>query len=521
MDASRGGARANTDENNNNVINDHERVLNKDSANHSANEDTQVHFFHHLLQRIPVYKVLEELGFIGKAACPVAITTYLVFSKSIISMLFLSHMGKIELAGGALAISFANVTGLSIMKGLCMGMDPICFQAFGAKRYSILTQMYIKTFILLLFTSIPITFLWLNMEPVFHLLGQDRVITKVAAMYLTFSLPELPALAHISPLRSFLRAQGLNSPATMVATISTILHLPLNYLFIYYFKLGVKGVALASTCFTYNMNIGLLTYLFMSKVAIKPWAARSRTNLFSIFQGWGPLLSLAIPSLFSVCLEWWWYEIILFLSGLLENPQSCVAATGLIMQTIGFVYVIPFSISLSISQRVGNELGAGQPARARWASIIGISMAFVYGLSVFGLSIALRNVYGKLYTNEVQVLSLLSSALPFTGVAEIGNAPQTAACGALTGSARPKVGVRINIAAFYLIGLPMAIVLAFVLKVGYPGLWLGLVASQLTCASLMTYTLMKTNWRDQAKRAEELTLTMNKDDETEINELVP
>ncbi|XP_076915793.1 protein DETOXIFICATION 53-like [Bidens hawaiensis] len=518
MDASRGGAHGDADIV---VINDSEQVQNKDFANNNVNEaDTQVRFFRDFLTSIPVNKVVEEILMIGKAACPVATTTFLVFSKSMISMLFLSHMGKIELAGGTLAISFINVTSISIMKGLCMGMDPICFQAFGAKRFSVLNQMYIKTVILLLITSVPITFLWLNMEPVLHLLGQDRVITKVAAVYLTFTLPELPALAILLPLRSFLRAQGLNSAATMAATYSTILHLLINYFFISYLKLGVKGVAMASTCFSYNMIIALLIYLCMSKVAIKPWAARSRTSFLSFFQGWGPLLSMAIPSLFSVCLEWWWYEIILFLSGLLENPQSCVATTGLIMQTTGVIYVIPFSLSLSISQRVGSELGAGQPARARWAAIVGISIAFVYGLVVFGLSVALRNVYGKLYTDEVQVLALLSSSLPVTGLAEVGNAPQTAACGALTGSARPKVGVRINIAAFYLVGLPLSIVLAFVLKIGYRGLWLGLVASQAACLSLMMYTLVKTNWRDQAKRAEELTLVVDKEDETELNELV-
>ncbi|KAJ9545063.1 hypothetical protein OSB04_024770 [Centaurea solstitialis] len=528
MDASRGGAHGDADENIN--INDHQQQIQiKDFANTKVNGDTQVHFFHGLLRRIPV---VEEAGLIGKAACPVATTTFLVFSKSIISMMFLSHMGKTELAGGALAIGFANVTGLSIMKGLCMGMDPICFQAFGAKRLSVLSQTYIKTCILLLLTSVPVTFLWLNMEPVFQQLGQDRVITKVAAMYLTFMLPELPALAHLLPLRSLLRAQGLNSPASVVATCATILHLPINYFLIWYLNLGVKGIAMASTCFTYNMNIGLLIYVFMSKVAIKPWAARSRASLFSagkglcghllrllrslLKMGWAPLLSLAIPSLFSVCLEWWWYEIILFLSGLLENPESSVAATGIIMQTTGAIYVMPFALSLSISQRVGHELGAGQPSRARLSAIIGVSIAFIYGLVVFGLSVSLRNVLGKLYTNDVQIISLLSLALPVTGLAEWETLHRQ-----LPVEPRPKIGVRINIAAFYLIGLPLSVILAFVLKIGYRGLWLGLVASQAACVSLMVYTLVKTDWIDQAKRAEEMTLAMNKDDETELNELVP
>ncbi|KAI3829501.1 hypothetical protein L1987_03626 [Smallanthus sonchifolius] len=462
-------------------------------------------------------KVVEELVLLGSSACPVATTTFLVFSKSIISMLFLSHIGKSELAGVVLAIGLANITCISIMKGLCMGMDPICFQAFGAKRFAVLSQTYLKTFFLLLFICIPITFLWLNIEPLLHGLGQDHSITKVASTYLIFSLPELPALAHLSPLRSFLRTQGLNSPTTIVATCATILHLPINYFLVSYLKLGTKGIALASTLFTYNMNIGLLLYVYMSNVAIKP--SITKTNMASVLKGWWPLLSLSIPSVCSVCLEWWLYEIILFLSGLFENPQSCVAATGIIMQLTGIVYVLPFSLSLSISQRVGHELGGGQPARAQWAAAIGISTAFIYGLVIFALYIALRNVLGMLYTNETEILIMLSSALPIIGLAEVGNALQTAACGVLTGSARPKVGVKINIAAFYLVGLPMSIVLAFMFKLGYQGLWLGMVASQGACALLMVYTMIKTDWRDQAKRAEELTLTVNKDN-MELIELV-
>ncbi|CAK9182923.1 unnamed protein product, partial [Ilex paraguariensis] len=438
--------------------------------------------FHGLLRRLPVNEVAEELLLLGKIACPVALTTFIMFSKSTISMLFLGRMGKIELAGGSLAIGFANVTGHSVMKGLCMGMDPICCQAYGAKRWSVLSQTYFKTFLLLLLASVPVSLLWLNVEPVFSLLGQDRIMTKVVKGYLVFSIPELLANAHLNPLRSFLRTQGLNSAATVVATCSTILHLPINYLLVTHLNLGVRGIALASVLHSLNMNMGLLLYAFMSKVSIKPWAG---VTFLSTFQGWGPLLSLAIPSVCSVCLEWWYYEIILFLSGLQSDPESCVAAMGILIQTTGCVYVFPFSLSLSISQRVGHELGAGQPARAELAAMIGLCMGIIYGLLAYGLSIALRSLWGKLYTSEPLVLALVSSVLPLLGLAEVGNSPQTAICGVLTGSARPKVGVRINIAAFYLIGVPSAALFAFKLKLGFWGLWLGLVASQAACSCMM------------------------------------
>ncbi|XP_071912477.1 protein DETOXIFICATION 53-like [Coffea arabica] len=462
------------------------------------------------LQRISVKEVWEELFSLMKIALPVALTTLLVFSKGIISMLFLGRMGKTELAGGSLAIGFANVTGFSVMKGLCMGMEPICSQAYGAKRLSVLSHTYIKTFLLLFFASIPITFLWLNVEPVLLRLGQDRVILRVAKAYLVYSIPELIAHAHITPLRSFLRTQGLNSPATVVATCSTLLHLPITYLLVSHLNLRVKGLALASVFYTLNMNIGLLLYLVFSKVAIKPWVG---ATLFSVLQGWGPLLSLAIPSLFSVCLEWWWYEIILFMSGLLSNPEACVAAMGILIQTTGTIYVFPFSLGLSISQRVGHELGAGQPARARFASLLGLCVGLAYGTLAFGLSVALRSVWGKLYTSDPQVLGLIAGVLPILGLAEVGNSSQTAACGALTGSARPRVGVRINLAAFYLVGIPCSVVFAFKLNIGFRGLWLGLIASQAACLSLMVYTLVQTDWKHQAKRAEQLTLAAHGDND--------
>ncbi|CAA3018294.1 DETOXIFICATION 53 [Olea europaea subsp. europaea] len=474
--------------------------------NKSREDESRRDFF----RRVPVNQAAAELLSLGKIACPVAITTLLFYSKTIISMLFLGHMEKAELAGGSLAVGFANITGFSVMKGLCTGMDPICCQAFGARRWSVLSQTYIKTVLLLLLASIPVALLWLNVEPVFHRLGQDRTITKIARGYLLISLPELFTHANLVPLRTFLRTQGLNSPNTIVATCVSILHLPITYLLVTYLNLRVKGIALASVIYSINVNIGLILYLFFSKVAIKPWNGAS---LSSIFQGWWPLLSLALPSLCSVCLEWWWYEIIMFLSGLLSNPESCVAAMGILIQTTGTLYVFPFALSLSISQRVGNELGAGEPERAQLAVMIGICIGLAYGISAFGLSIAFKSLWGKLFTKEPQVLALISAALPILGLAEIGNASQTAACGALTGSARPKVGARINIAAFYLVGLPCSVLLSFKLKIGFQGLWLGLVASQAACLSMMLYVLAQTDWRHEAKRAAELTLSAEEKDE--------
>lgn len=417
-------------------------------------------------------------------------------------MLFMGRFGESELAGGSLGMGFGNVSGISIMKGLSVGMEPICCQAYGAKKLSIISQTYLKTIILLFLVCIPVILLWLNIEPIFLLLGQDPTVTKTAKVYMVFSIPDLLGQANLFPLRIFLRTQGVTTPLTIVAICATILHLPIIYFLVVYLKLGTKGVALASGWYTMNINLGLLAYLLISKTPLKPW---NGPTILTLFQGWRPLLALALPSACSVCLEWWWYEIMLFLCGLLSNPQANLAAMGIIIQTTGLLYVFPYSLGLGLSTRVGHGLGAGQPLRAQLTTFVGIVVALAWGFSAFAVMTAVRSVWGKLFTSDSHVLALLYAAFPLIGLCEIANSPQTAACGVLTGSARPSVGARVNFMSFYLVGLPVAVVMGFKLKIGFQGLLFGLMAAQCSCLCMMVYTLVQTDWKHQSKRAEELT----------------
>ncbi|KAL6980831.1 hypothetical protein U1Q18_022469 [Sarracenia purpurea var. burkii] len=417
-------------------------------------------------------------------------------------MLFLGHLGDIELAAGSLSIAFANITGYSVLKGLATGMEPICCQAFGAKKWGILSQTYRRTLYLLLLVAIPISLLWLNVEPILLRLGQDRSITAVARVYIIYSIPELLGQVHLHPLRTFLRTQNINKPLTLSATFAMILHLPINYFLVIYLKLGVKGVALASAWNSFNINFGLLVYLILSEKALKPWDG-AVPNTCS--EGWQPLLALAGPSVFSVCLEWWWYEIMLLLCGLLRNPQASVAAMGILIQITSLLYAFPSSLSSSLSTLVGHELGANQPARAQQTTLIGLVVAVIWGFLAFAFTIAVKDLWGKLYTDDPCILALTSNALPIIGFCELGNCPQTAACGILLGSARPKMGCYINFGSFYIIGLPIAVLLGFKFKMGFIGLWFGLGAAQASCTCMMVYTLVHTDWKHQAKRAKELT----------------
>lgn len=446
-------------------------------------------------------EALEEIKAIGKISGPTAMTGLLLYSRAMISMLFLGYLGELELAGGSLSIGFANITGYSVISGLAMGMEPICGQAYGAKQMKLLGLTLQRAVLLLLSTSIPISFMWLNMNTILLWCGQDKEISSVAHSFIVFAIPDLFFLSLLHPLRVYLRAQNITLPVTYCSAISVVIHIPLNFILVVYFKMGIAGVAIAMVWTNLNLCILLTSFVYFSGVYKDSWLAPS----MDCVRGWSSLLALAIPTCISVCLEWWWYEFMIMLCGLLVNPKATIASMGILIQTTSLVYVFPSALSLGVSTRVGNELGANRPGKARISMIISLICAAALGMAAMLSTTLMRHWWGRFFTRDSEILELTAMALPIAGLCELGNCPQTTGCGVLRGSARPTIGAHINLGSFYLVGMPVAFLMGFVAKMGFAGLWLGLLAAQASCAVLMLFVLCRTDWMAQVERAKELT----------------
>ncbi|XP_052185328.1 protein DETOXIFICATION 49-like [Diospyros lotus] len=444
---------------------------------------------------------ITEAKSIAKIAFPTVLTSLLLYFRSMVSMIFLGRLGGLALAGGSLALGFANITGYSVLSGLAMGMEPVCGQAFGAKKHSLLGVSLQRTVLLLISISFPIALLWINMKTILLFFGQDESIAEKAQVYILYSLPDLFAQSLLHPLRIYLRTQSITLPLLLCATITTVLHVPINYFLVSKLGLGIKGVALGGVWFNFNFVASLIIYILISGIYKETWGSLSMECL----RGWKSLLNLAIPSCISVCLEWWWYELIILLCGWLANPRATVASMGILIQTTSLIYIFPSSLSFSVSTRVGNELGAGRPARAKLAAIIGLCSGVILGFAALVFVVNVKKVWATMFTNDKEIIALTSLVLPIIGLCELGNCPQTAGCGVLRGTARPRVGAKINLGCFYLAGMPVAVGLGFFAGFDFEGLWLGLLAAQSSCAVAMAVVLARTDWDFQARRANELT----------------
>ncbi|KAK9758198.1 hypothetical protein RND81_01G214600 [Saponaria officinalis] len=449
-------------------------------------------------------QVIEEVKELWSMALPITLMNCLVYIRALVSVLFLGRLGSLQLAGGALSIGFTNITGYSILVGLSSALEPLCSQSHGSQNARLLSTSLRRMIVILFISIVPISFLWVNLGPILRVLGQDLEVTAMAELYCFYSLPDLITNSILQPLRVYLRSQGVSHPQMWCTLIAVVFHVPLNYWVVLVLGFGVQGVAVCSVVTNLNMGVMLVGYVYFRE------KKRGMSGNWGV-GGWGvdgigPLLRLAVPSCLGICLEWWWYEIVTVLSGYLDHPKVDVAATGVLIQTTSLMYTVPMALAGCVSARVGNELGAGKPYKARLAAMVALSCAFLIGIMNVIWTIIFRKNWGELFTPDKTVTGLVASVMPLMGLCELGNCPQTTGCGILRGTARPAIGARINLGSFYFVGTPVAVGLAFWFKVGFSGLWYGLLSAQVACAVWVLYAVLGcTDWEAESLKARKLT----------------
>ncbi|KAI3459258.1 hypothetical protein Pfo_015921 [Paulownia fortunei] len=452
---------------------------------------------------------MEELKNMMDIGFPILAMGILSYLKNMISVVCMGRLGSLELAGGALAIGFTNITGYSVLFGLAMGMEPLCTQAFGSKNFAMLSLTLQRTIILLLFASLPIGMLWIKLEPLMLWLHQEPQVVHVASLYCRFAVPDLIANSLLHPIRIYLRSKGTTWPLLWCTLLSTLLHFPITIFLTISHRLGIEGIAIST--FIANLNtllflLGYMHYAHEKRIPSKHLAPPSKQLGLTTSPGedWEVLLRLAIPSCLGVCLEWWWYEFMTILAGCFNKPNVALATSAIVIQTTSLMYTLPSALSASISTRVGNELGASRPDKARLATSVAIALAFSTSTFGFLLTTLGKGAWSRVFTSDNEVLDLTVTVLPIIGLCELANCPQTTCCGVLRGSARPTIGAGINFCSFYLMGTTAAVALAFFWEMEFLGLCYGLLAAQAACLLSILAVIYKTDWENESLRAKAL-----------------
>ncbi|KAF3790232.1 DETOXIFICATION 56 protein [Nymphaea thermarum] len=445
-------------------------------------------------------------------ALPMSAMNLVCLAKLTISTAFLGRLGRLHLAGGALALTFANVTGFSVLAGLASAMEPICGQAFGAKNFKLLHKTLFMAFVLLLLASIPIAVLWLNVEKILLCFGQDRDISRTAQRYLLYLIPDLVATAFLNPLKAYLSAQWIILPVFLCSVLSVSLHIPIN-IFLSHYLGGIPAIAL-SICWTdLNMVVLMLLYIFTRAEGRRDecgepwwWCLWGQS-----IHDWVQLLRLCAPCCLMTCLEWWCYEMLVLLTGRLPDAQWAVSVLAIVLNADNLLYSVMMSLATSASTRVANELGANRPQGAYEAAVVAMASSAFLGCLGGSLLVAIRPVWGRVFSSDPGVVEGVKRMMVFVGAMEVVNFPMAVSGGVLRGTAKPTWAVYADIGGFYFLALPVGVVLAFKVGLGLVGLLLGFLIGVGACTFILVLLVLRVDWVGQAGKAQDLACVAQKD----------
>ncbi|KAK7314616.1 hypothetical protein VNO77_33143 [Canavalia gladiata] len=442
-------------------------------------------------------EVIEEVKKQLWLAGPLISVTLLNFCLSLISVMFVGHLGELALSGASMATSFATVTGFSLLVGMASALDTFCGQSYGAKQHRMLGIHLQRAMLILMTVSIPLAVIWANTRSILVFLGQDSEIAAEAGEYARFMLPSLFAYGLLQCLNRFLQTQNIVFPMMFSSGVTTLLHILVCWLLVFKSGLGNKGAAVANSI-SYWLNVTILSlYVKFSPSCAKTWTGFSKEALHNI----PSFVKLAIPSAVMVCLEMWSFEFMVLLSGLLPNPKLETSVLSICLNTSAAVWMIPFGLSGAVSIRVSNELGAGHPWTARLAVCVVLVVAIVEGILIGAVMILVRNIWGYAYSNSVEVVKYVAMMLPILAASNFLDGLQCVLSGTARGCGWQKIGAFVNLGSYYIVGIPSAIVFAFVLHIGGKGLWLGIICALVVqVCSLMIITI-RTDWEKEATKA--------------------
>jgi MATE family multidrug resistance protein len=147
--------------------------------------------------------------------------------------------------------------------------------------------------------------------------------------------------------------------------------------------------------------------------------------------------------------------------------------------------MVPLGISAAAAVAVGHAIGAGNPARARRAGILAISIGAGFMALMAVLLIVIPKPIISIWTSDSRVLILGAHILAIVAGFQIFDGIQTVSTGALRGLGETRFPMLMNFAGYWILGLPFGALLCFRLKWGLSGLWTGLTVSLILIALVL------------------------------------
>lgn len=429
-----------------------------------------------------------EFGRLVRLAAPLVLAQLAQNGLSFVDTVMVGRLGPGALAAMALGATTFFTTSI-ITSSVLFAVGPLVAQAIGGGRREEAGQVASQALWLALLFSVPGMVIFNTIGPLLGGLGLEPETARLASGYLRAISFGFPFYLLFQALRGFLEGNGDARPIMGIAFLGVVLNIALCEVLIFghlgFPALGVVGTGFA-TGTVYFVMFGLALLLVTHRYPDLRLLGGMRTFRPALIR---ELVRVGWPIGFTTGLEVGLFSASALLMG--RFGDDTLAAHQVAMQSASMTFMIPLGMAIATGVLVGQAAGRGDEAAVRRMGFMGIGVA----MGVMTLTAALFHfapaVVIGLYADisnpaNGPMMAMAVSFLSIAAVFQLFDGVQVTAVGALRGLKDTRVPALYTLVSYWLVGMPLGLLLAFRMGVGARGLWFGMVAGLATSAVLMT-----------------------------------
>jgi MATE family multidrug resistance protein len=272
--------------------------------------------------------------------------------------------------------------------------------------------------------------------------------------------------------------------------VSNFVNFALEYTLIYghfgFPALGTQGSAIATALSRWLM-FGLLVYFGWRQLhhAIVPW----RPESFRI----GPMIRMlwiGAPVGFQS-----WLEIAVFSGGAVALGwfgSVPLAAHEIAINLAALTFMFPMGVSAAAAAMVGRAIGRQDLSAAKRDAVAALAVGVSFMAIAAIAFLAIPRTLAMIFVHDPATIATAASLIFIGGLFQIFDGMQAVATGVLRGTGDTHVPMLLHFTAFWVIGIPLCLGLAFGLGLGPQGVWWGYVGA---LAAAATMQLLRVRWR--------------------------
>ena len=441
-----------------------------------------------------VRRTLAEWRTLAILGGPILIAQVAQMANGVIDTVMAGHASARDLAAVGIGSSLWMPLFLFFM-GMLGALQPIISGYNGARQHSKIMPATWQGIYIAAGGTVIMALLLTNVHPVLAMLKMDTETAGITQGYLNAFAWGIPALLLMNALRGLTDGLGHTRVIMAFSVLSTLINLPLNYIFIYG-KLGLPAMGGVGCGWATSLSNGT------AAIALLIYLNRSRTfRQFHLLADWVKpnwrgiryILGIGVPIGFTIFVEASMFSVIaLFLAPL---GPVIVAGHQIALNVVSLLFMLPLSIGMALTLRVSFLVGARAPDTARLISRSSLILASAVALIFATLLFVFSAQIAALYTGDQAVRDVTIRLLAFAAMFQVADVIQVTCISALRGYKDTRIPMFIMLFSFWGVGLPLGYVLTFTdllwPALGAAGFWVGLTAGLTSASVLLGWRLFR------------------------------